>query len=338
MIYRATHPALVEVMPIVMEASSSQDKKYMRSMSKNDVNQINGTAIQQLYQAVLDKKHCDFGDIPSSKGDLMSVKYYKSTRECLDVLKELLRMNNINEPGIAEIETAMSNVIRLKPTFEYGFKAENEYAIILYNTTVMAIIDATSMMCAAYMDYVVGPEQERFEPSGKFDKNRGMVALENLRQFNALCKSGAVDDALNYATKDQKDGFTGTGAIVVTVGVIAALTAVVPLMREMIYWYYRSRISIAEYMEVQAGFLEMHALAVQNSKARSSSEKRAILAKQERVILKLRRTADKLKIKSAETDDLVKKEIKKDNALFSLNQMEKTIADNKMNGMGIQIV
>lgn len=34
----------------------------------------------------------------------------------------------------------------------------------------------------------------------------------------------------------------------------------------------------------------------------------------------------------------MKKELKKDNSLFTLSQMEKQISDNKLNGVGIQIV
>ena len=176
------------------------------------------------------------------------------------------------------------------------------------------------------------PKLEEMQKDGEDGRKKIASITRYVTVALALIESSAM--AIGFGNQGLLEEYNALNVITV----IAALTAVVPLMREMIYWYYRSRISIAEYMEVQAGFLEMHALAVQNSKARSSSEKRAILAKQERVILKLRRTADKLTIKSAETDDLVKKVIQKDNALFSLNQMEKTIDDNKMNGMGIQIV
>ena len=310
----------------------------MRTMNKDDINQINGAGIQRLYQTVLDRKGCDFGDIPESEGDITKVKYYKSTRECLDVLKELMAQNGINEPGLAVIDTAIGNVIRMKPTFEYGFKLNQDYVIILYNTTVMAIVDATSMLCVAYMDYLVGPEQERFSPDTKYDKGRGMVALESLKQFNHLCENGTIDEAVNYAIKEQKDGFTGTGAIVVTVAAITALSVAIPLTRTLIYWYYRKRISISEYLEVQAQFLEMHRLAIENSKARSSSEKKKIIQRQERVILKLHKAADKLTIKSADQEDFMKREMKKDNSLFTLSNMEKSVAANKLNGAGIQVI
>ena len=51
-----------------------------------------------------------------------------------------------------------------------------------------------------------------------------------------------MDDPLDYVIREQKSGFIGTGAIAVTVGAIAALVAVVPLTRQLIYWYYRNKI------------------------------------------------------------------------------------------------
>ena len=68
---------IVKVSPIVMEASTPEDRKYMEKMDKNDIHQINGTLIQGLYKTILERKDCDFGDIPSSKGDIEKCKYYK---------------------------------------------------------------------------------------------------------------------------------------------------------------------------------------------------------------------------------------------------------------------
>ena len=336
MMHQVVRP--VAVSSIVMEASTPQDRKYMRTMQKDDIHQLNGATVQKLYQTTLERKHCDFGDIPKSKGDIISSKYYSTMKESLDVLKELFDMNGIYEPAVNDVDTAINNVIRMKPSFEYGFKTNQEYIIILYNTTVMAIIDTTSMLIASYLDYIVGPNQEKYTPNVKFDKNRGTVALDNLRKFNVMCKDGTMDDVINYTIREQKSSFIGTGAIAVTGIVVTSLVIAIPVTRQLIYWYYLNKNSLSEYLEVQAQFLEMHKLAVENSKARSSSEKREIIKKQERVILKLRRAADKLAIKASDSEDILKKELHKDDSLFTLKEMEKTISDNKMNGLGVQII
>lgn len=331
-------PDIVEVNSIVMEASSPEDKKYARSMSKDDIHQVNGAAVQRLYQTTLDRKNIDFGDIPESKGDINKVKYMASTMESLSVLDELFSMNNIPKDDLVVINKAIANVRDRQYSFTYGYKASLEFSMLLYNTVVMAIIDATSMVIASYMDYIVGPSQTKYTQNVKFDKSRGWVAHNNLKLFNTACANGSVDNALRYAEKDTEDNFAGTGVVLIAASVVIALSTVVPITRQLIYWYYKNRSSLSEYLAVQADFLEMHRLAVQNSKAHSSSEKREIIKKQERVILKLRRASDQLAIKNENSEDFMRKELKKDSSLFSLKEMESSLAKQKMDGVGFQII
>lgn len=332
------NPRNMQVNQVIMEASTSQEKAYIAKMPKEDIHQLNGAAVQRLYQTTLDRKACDFGDIPDSKGDIDKVKYMKSTKECLQVLDELFTMNHIPKDDLTTINSAISNIESRKLSFEYGFKASQDFSIILYNTVVMAIIDGTSMLVASYMDYIVGPTDTGYVQNRKFDKQRGSVVMQNLEHFNKSCANGDVDQVLRYVGQEAKENFTGTGAILVGAAVVVALSAVVPISRQLIYWFYRGTNSLSEYMAVQAQFLEMHRLAVENSKAHTPKEKQNIIKRQERVILQLRRAADKLAIKNEERSDFVKKELKKDSSLFSLREMESHLAKQKLDGTGFQVI
>lgn len=333
---RYYNPHNMPVNQIIMEASSPQERAYMAKMSKEDVHQLNGAAVQRLYQTTLDRKTCDFGDIPDSKGDISKVKYMKSTRECLQVLDELFLMNHLPKDDLTIINAAISNMESKKLAFEYGFKASQEFVIILYNTVIMAIIDATSMVIASYLDYIVGPSDTGYTQNRKFDKQRGSVVMQSLEQFNTACVNGNIDSVLRYVNQETKENFTGT--ILVGAAVVVALSSVVPISRQLIYWFYRGTNSLSEYMGTQATFLEMHRLAVENSKAHTPKEKQKIIKKQERIILQLRRAADKLAIKNEERSNFVKQELKKDSSLFSLREMESHLAKQKLDGEGFQII
>ena len=328
---------VVKVNPIVMEASTPDDKKYMEKMNKDDIHQINGTLIQGLYKTILERKDCDFGDIPASKGDITKCKYYKTTVESLDTLTELMIRNEIPTTDIEIIKNAIANVKKYKPTFETAFDLKQDYLILFYNTIVMAIVDATSMMIAEYMNYLVGPEQSKYDSvRSRHDKSRGSISLDNLQRFNNEVKIGHFDTMANYMLDSQRKNFTGTG-IVITGVVIAALMSVVPITRELIYFYYRSRVKLADYMNMQADFLELNKLGVQAS-SKTAQQKKDILKKQEKVILKCRRTADKLKINDEDIGALAKKQVENDNKQFSLKSIEKQMFSNKMDGAGFNIV
>lgn len=327
---------IIKVSPIVMEASTPEDKEYMNSMGKDDIHQINGTLVQGLYRTIFDRKDCDFGDIPDSKGDITKCKYYDSTVESLDVLEELMVKNDIPTTDVEIVKESISNVKRFKPTFESAFQLKQEYLILNYNTIVMAIIDATSMIIAEYMNYLIGPEQTRYDSvKSRNDKSRGRVSIVNLQRFNNEVKVGHFETFANFMLDAQRKNFIGTG-IVMTGVVIAAMVAIVPIIRELIYFFYSSRVRMSDYLNMQADFLELNKLGVEASN-KSAQQKKEIIKKQEKIILKCRRNADKLKINDEDIGVLTKKQIEQDNKGFSLKNIEKQMYNNKMSGVGFTI-
>lgn len=323
---------------VVLEASTPEDRKYLlEAASKDEIHQVNGTYVQALYQNTVKRNKCNFGDIPKSNGDIKKTKFYQPTVDSLKVLKELFVANEINEPRLRVIETAVKNVENLTPLFEEGFRQKQDYVILLYNTTVMAIVDATSMLIVSYMDYVVGPDQEKYTPTGRFDKGRGDVSVDSLTKFNNLVADGKIPNTIEKSVTNARHNLTGTG-VAATALVIMALMSIVPLLRELVFFFNRQKIKLSDYLDTEVQFLEMHELAVKSSKAHTSAEKREILEKQRAVAAKLRRYRDKLKIQNESAEDGMRKDIKDDNALYTLKNIDATTAQNKMDGTGIQFV
>lgn len=333
---KSWYPDIVKVSSIVTEASSSEDKKYMQGMNKDDIHQINGTLVQGLYKTVLDRRDCDFGDIPDSQGDITKCKYYKSTWESLDVLGQLMTKNNIPTTEVDVVKESIANVKRFTSIFESAFHIKQDFLILTYNTIVMAVIDATSMIIADYMDYLLGPEQARYDSvRSRNDRGRGRISYTNLQRFNEEVRVGHFETMANYMLDAQRKNFTGTGIVIAGV-VITAMVSIVPITRELIYFYYRTRVKVSDYLNVQADFLELNKLSVQAS-SKSAQQKKEILKKQEKIILQCRRTADKLKINDEDIGVLARKQVADDNKGFSLQNIEKQMFSNKMDGAGFTI-
>ena len=326
---------MVLVNNIVMEASSEEDKKYMKSMSKDDINQINGTLLQNLYKSVIDRKNIDFGDIPDSAGDIEKMKYYANTVECLDTLEKLYRQHNIEEPTLVTIRTAISNMKKYRPQFQDGFRRKHDFIMLTYNSLAMSIIDATSFLIASFMDYVVSPNNA-YAVGKNANNSRGRVVTSSLEKFNSMSNNNQFGDALEYMLMEQRKNFAGE-TVVVTGAIIMILLSIVPIIRELIFFYYHSRVRLSDYLNMQADFLEMNKLAVQASE-KSPTERKAIIKKQDDVIKKLRRKADKLQINDVDTNDVVKKEQKNEDSLWSLGNIEKQLSKNKLDGSSFMIV
>lgn len=326
--------AYLGVHKIVMEASSKDDQKYMTAMSKDDINQINGTLLQNLYGSVLKRKNIDFGDIEDSHGDIEKMKYYENNMECLDVLDELYRKNNIEEPALATIRTAISNMKKYRPSFQEGFKTKHEFIMLTYNSLCMAIIDATSTVIAEYMTYIVSANDTPYKLNTK--GKRGGVALDTLQKFNTYCDNDKFGQALDYMLDEQKKNFVGD-TVIVTGAIILILLSIVPTIRELIFFYYHSRVKMSDYLNMQADFLEMNKLTVEAS-SKSPAERKAIVKKQEATMKKLRRAADKISINNVDMNDVAKKEQKDENSLWSLNTIEKQLNKNKLEGASFMVI
>lgn len=317
------------VHPIVMEASDPEDRKYMRSMNKQDIQQINANLLQKLYESTLKRNNCDFGDIPKTAGDFEKSKWYKPTIDCLSTLEDLLKKNRVEEPVVSSVRLAISNLLMTKPYFEEGFKLKEEWIMVVYNTIVMAVIDTVTMLIAEYMNYMVGPITEPFKLTGKTDKSRGIVSVDSLNTFNNLVKDNTLQNTLTAAMHPGKKNLTG--GIAVAGLVIAGMVGITSLARLSILYFYQSRVKISEYLELESAFLEANQLSVEAAKL-PPDKRQKILAKQEKVILNMRRLADRLKINMEDASSAARQLEKKENSNWGLKTIEKDMATKKLNG------
>lgn len=342
----------MEVDRIVMEASSKEDRTYMRSMSKHDISQINAVLVQKMYEHVLKYNKCDFGNIPKSKGHIMDVDGMDDTVQCLDILLQLHQKNNISHQDIEAVKTAISTMNRLSNSFGYGFSTNNDYLIITYNTIVMAIMDSTSNLIADYMSYMITPDEVKYTGISKQHKGQNLVTIDIIKRFNKLSADGVLDKTVNAIVSNTTKRSAGTrakvattesltvsaivGAVALTAATLFGIKALVGLIRETVFMFYHSRVKFADYLETQAAFLEMNRLVVENSN-KPASQKEKVLQKQKKVILKLRQLADKIKINSQDTSVKAEKTLKQENMTLTLSAMEKQMTTNNLNGDSVQI-
>lgn len=321
---------------VVYEASPPDDKQYMDKMNKSDATQINASLVQSLYKSVLDRNKIDFGDIPDSKGDITKVKYIQSSEECLAILEDIQARNrNIQIPEIIDVRKCIANIKTLTRSFTQGFAVKHEIIMTMYNTMVLACVDATSCLISSHMDIITGGSTQP-KLNTKSDKSRGIVSIDNIKNFNEAFNKGQIFNTLTYLLDENKKHFAGT-EVVVTGVIIMGVLSIVPITRELVFFYYNSRVGISDYLQIQSDLLEMNRLAIESSK-RPEKEKKTIIKKQESVIKNMRKMSDKIAINNVDTNDVAKKEIKDENNLFSLSNIESQISNNKLSGNTVRFI
>jgi len=101
------------------------------------------------------------------------------------------------------------------------------------------------------------------------------------------------------------------GASVATSAVVVGtLVAITPVIRELIYYMYHMRMSVSEYLDAQAQFLELNANSLRyNDNKSTQGKKKTVVSNQERIAKKIRDWSHKFRIKSDTSEKQARKDV-----------------------------
>lgn len=128
--------------------------------------------------------------------------------------------------------------------------------------------------------------------------------------------ASAVSTGLGGATVSLSvpEWLTSVAAGVTTVGVyIAAVIAVILIVRELIYLYFYMRTKLSDYFDAQSSLLVMNAYNVENNLTKDEREKSKIVEKQNRIAKYFAKLSNALKVKERTAELKAGNDIDKDN-------------------------
>ena len=271
------------------------ERNELMALSEADLSNVNNVMITNLYKTIIDKSHIDFGDIPNTKGDITKYSGYKGMENALSILREISQKSNMKMEEIDVVSDAISFITLRKELFEKGFKLEKEFIILQYNSLVMACVESVSVLISSYVDYVKRPDKIDFKIIQNPQKS-GWICIQNLQKFNLSVKNGDFDRVLNTSINSGSKGFIGLDDVALGVAVIGGIALLIPIIREIIFYFYYSRMKTSEYLRQQADFLELNKLSVQNNPSISPQKKSAIIKAQEEKIKSLLDLSEKIKV------------------------------------------
>lgn len=318
---------------LLENASSFTEKSQIQKLTEAEQAVVNDRMVSNLYQSALKKGHINFDHIPASKGDIQKVDGYENMIATLNVLRGLSKKFGINIPEIDVVETALNNIRMHKPLFDKGFKLEIDFLQTYYNTLVYACIESTSLILSSYVEYTRTVNNVEF----RLRKGKGIygnVCLDSLVKFNKQVKDGSFVKFANGLISKGSENFLGsfagtklatavTGAISshpVAAGIMATIglaASIVPVIRELIYYFYESRMQVSEYLNQQKEFLEMNEFNL-NSSSMDAQKRNRILDKQRSVINKMEKMSDKIRVNQQIANKSASGKIKNDNKQYTL--------------------
>lgn len=327
-----------------MNLSDSKTRKAIMAMNEAEQSAALTALTSKLYDNIVSKvDDIDYGEIPMTKGDVTKLSNYMKLRECIDLLNGILKEYKQDTTPINEIALALAHIESRKDLFIRAFKLDVELPIILYNTTVLNIISAVSFMIATCIEFIKTPNQDSFQVTldkVAYAKTKSNMIYGNLKKFNKAANKNDLDDALNHIIKTKVDhhheaaaigaGISAVGTylaglnpIVLGITVTALiLTVLIPLLREMVFLFFYTKMRVSEFFEIQADLLQMNAYNVENNGSMEDDKKKKIVSKQLKIVEWLRKMSNKFAINNRKAEVEAEREIERTNKKMDIDDIE----------------
>lgn len=314
------------------ETLSYRESKDLQAVLEDVNSPVTRKLEEKLFQSVLDKKHIDFGSIPKSKGNIKDYEGYSAMESTLNTIKDLATENKagdvINYVDI--VQKAIENLSSMSVAYQKGFQFKNEYIAMEYNSYVYFCIEATTALIYSFVEYIKRPDTDTFVMVIKNSKLRAdEFYFEQLKKFNMVCDTQGV----NYrkmldSMAVSKDNFIGTTTAIGIATVIAAAIAIIPITRAVVYQVYHIRGNISEQLDIQAEFMEMNKSCVEANSALTVQKKKEIVAKQEKLVKRLRKLSDTIRVKSSKSVEVATRETKNENKSLTIDSIKDEVSNS----------
>lgn len=318
-----------------MDMSDLHTVDYVCSLDEAEQNSLLLSLTNKLYKMIVDKvDSIDYGEIPNTKGDITKLSKYKELRECHDVLQDIFKQYREDDEPVRVIINATDNIENMKEIFVGGYMAKASFPISVYNTMTLAVINATSFMIATCIEYIKSPKKEGLEivlNKTGITKVKDHLVYESLKDFNDACRKGEVENALRPFIQNRARGFAMTAALGFKAAlVIGGVTiAILPIIKDLVYFYYATKARVSQYFDLQAKLLEMNANELRdNPDIKTIDDKESVIRKQLAIAKRFHEISNYLVVDAKGSEVEATKEIKKDKQRYKIDEVEPSAADN----------
>ena len=324
-------PEFTRAMNEYFDLQDSKTRKILLAVNEADQNKILTSLTSKLYDNIIDKvDEIDFGDIPATKGDITKLLNYTKIIESANLIRSILQNYGEKTDSVDTLIDAIANIESRKAMFTRAYQLNVEMPIIFYNTMALSAVNGLSYLIAAVIDYIKTPNEDGFKISLNkvaIAKVQQGIIFENLEKFNASCKKGEFDKAMDYVISQNVKNFTGVeiGAAAGIALAIGLILNIIPIIRELIFFFYYTRTTTAQYFEAQSKLLEMNAYSLELRSTMDKEKRDRVIKKQLRVADTFRKISnffmvDAKKAEQQATKDLVatNKKMKADDVMDSV--------------------
>ena len=320
------------------DITDEQTRKTLISLDEEGQNQVLTALTNKLYNDIVERvDNVDFGDIPNTKGDITKLPNYKKLSDCINTIESIVKEYKQPVDVVNIAQQAKINLEARKDLWEKAYRYESDLIIMTYETMSLALISSVSYLISTCIEFIKNPGTNEF--TVVFDKvgysrAKDSLLFENLKRFNAVCTTGDLDKAFDTILRNHMKNFTGMeiGAVAAGLAVIAIVLNIIPILRELVFFFYYSRTRVSEYFDIQADLLQMNAQNLQMQDAtktgRTGAEKERVIKRQMQVVNMFHKIADFFRVNVKNSESKAKTDIEVTNKKIKTSDIMDTVPDS----------
>ena len=318
-----------------MDITDYKTNTRLYNLDEAEQNTVLLSLTNKLYQMIVAKiDDVEKGDIPKSRGDITRLPKYNQLKECAKTLTSIFEQYKEDTAPIKVIENAIDNLEDNSDVFVQSYMAKVDFGIMIYESVTLAVIGSLSYMIACCIEYVKDPKNDGLTivmDKAGVAKVKEHLLYENLVKFNEACRTNDIENAIRPLIKNRTQNLFGVGGLVLVKGILIAIPviiALIPLVKDLVYYFFAARQRVSVYFDIQADLLEMNANELKdNPNITTDADRKSVIRKQLQVARTFRQIADKLAVEAKTAENKADKEIKKDNKKYRIDDVETNPAD-----------
>lgn len=199
----------------------------------------------------------DFGTIPNTKGNLMKWNVYQCIASAIDLAKSLAP----NNETVRCADELYRHLVSFRADFEYGYKTNNRFIILTYQSACLALVDVTMLALIDAENEVLGPKGVGIVRKIKL-AHSSKTLMKSVRSLNSAFGGGewskmirafrtASVNSFKTVNSQANEAITAIGVATAlsTAAIVAAVSitgfiAIVGAIRGLLTMYYRTAVKI----------------------------------------------------------------------------------------------
>lgn len=317
-----------------MDLSDKETLNAICSIHEEDRAALLTSLTSKLYDNIVEKvDRIDFGSIATSKGDITKIENYEKLLDCIELMRSIVKEYHQNTAPIDEVSDAVVNVRNRTKLWTKCYAMNLELPIITYQTIVMAIVASISLLITTSIEYIKNSEDNTFDIAldrVAYNKTQNNLLYNDLKKFNAACKAGQIDAMIDNVIATNSKQFAGTvvDAFAAGTAIVLILKMIVPMLRELVFFFFHAGQSISDYFAVQADLLEVNANNIQYKENMPDVDKEKIFDRQTSIAGRFRKISNTFAVKMNKAEKDAMKNISYEKKKYKIDELQPDSANS----------